>query len=84
MEEFKVIQKEKGLIVIELVKGREYKEEQFQELIKKLQVILGEPVTITVEEVESIPTDGSIKRKAIESWVKNGTVQYAPKAAGRV
>ena len=69
MEEFKVIQKEKGLVVIELVRGKEYKEEQFQELIGKLHVIFAEPVTVQVEFVDSISTQGKIKRKAIESWV---------------
>lgn len=83
MEEFKVIQKEKDLIVIELVKGREYRDDQFQELIDKLHGILGEPVTISVEVVESIQTEGSIKRKAIESRVKNGAVSH-PSAVGGV
>jgi phenylacetate-CoA ligase len=68
MEEFKVIQKERGLIVIQLVKGKEYREDHFQELIDKLHQVLGEPVTITVEMVDEIPMQG-IKRKAIESWV---------------
>ncbi len=69
MEEFKVIQKEKDKIVIQLVKGKEYKDEQFQELINKLHEIMDEPVTITVDELDSMPSEGSIKRKAIESWV---------------
>jgi phenylacetate-CoA ligase len=69
MEEFKVIQKEKDLIVIDLVKGREYREDRFEELIEKLRIILGEPVTISVNMVDKISTNGSIKRKAIESWM---------------
>ncbi len=69
MEEFKVIQKEKGLVVIELVKGKEYKEDRFQELIGQLHEIFAEPIDIRVEMVDSISTGGSVKRKAIESWV---------------
>ena len=69
MEEFKVIQKEKGLVDIQLVRGKEYREDLFQELVGKLHKILDEPVIINVEMVDEIPTNGSVKRKAIESWV---------------
>jgi len=69
MEEFKIIQKKRELIVIQLVKGKEYREERFQELVNRLHEVLGEPVTITVEVVDRIPLSGGIKRKAIESWV---------------
>lgn len=69
MEEFRVVQREKGLIVIELVRGKEYSEERFQELINRLHEIMGEPVTIRVDMVDAIDTGGSIKRKAIESLV---------------
>jgi phenylacetate-CoA ligase len=69
MEEFKVIQKKRDLVVIELVKGKQYKQEQFQELIDQLNRIFGEPVTIKVEMVKSIPDTGAVKRKAIESMV---------------
>ena len=70
MEEFKVVQKEKGLVIIYLVPGKEYREERFQELIDQLNRIFGEPVTIKVEMVDSIPNTGRVKRKAIESMVK--------------
>ena len=69
MEEFKVIQKDRGHIVIELVKGREYTDHQFRELIDSLREIFGEPVTISVEHVDHIAMKNGIKRKAIESWV---------------
>ncbi|MDY6964398.1 MAG: hypothetical protein SVM80_00300 [Halobacteriota archaeon] len=69
IEQFKVIQKEKGLIVIQLVKGKEYSEDRFKEVIDRLHEIFDEPVTITVEMVEEIPKK-YIKRKAIESWVE--------------
>ncbi|MBU0991398.1 MAG: hypothetical protein KJ737_02795 [Proteobacteria bacterium] len=69
MEEFKVIQEQKDLIVIYLVKGKEYDETVFQGLIDVLHGIMGEPVTIKLAFVESIDYKGSIKRKAIESRV---------------
>ncbi len=69
MEEFKIIQKERDHIVIELIKGKEYNERHFQELIRSLHGIFGEPVTISVEEVSSISMGNGIKRKAIESRV---------------
>ncbi len=69
MEEFKVVQKETNLITILLVEGREFKKEHFDELIDKLHHLLSEPVTIEVEMVDRIDNHGSIKRKAIESWV---------------
>ncbi|HQO40966.1 MAG TPA: hypothetical protein PK986_10890, partial [Spirochaetota bacterium] len=63
-------QEKKGLIVIYLVKGKEYKKERFQELIDQLTRIFGEPVKIEVKIVKSIPDPGRVKRKAIESKVK--------------
>jgi phenylacetate-CoA ligase len=74
MEEFKIIQKEPGLIVILLKPGKDYNKDRFQKLVDKLHGILGEPVTITVEIVDNIPMNGGIKRKAIESWVDKTTV----------
>jgi len=68
MEEFRFIQKSESHMVIELVKGKEYSEERFGELIGSLRRIFNEPVRIEVEMVRSIPGSG-IKRKAIESWV---------------
>lgn len=69
MEEFKVVQEEKDLIVIYLVKGKEYDDAVFQQLIDILHGIMGEPVTIRLDVVTSIDYKGSIKRKAIESRV---------------
>jgi phenylacetate-CoA ligase len=69
MEEFKIIQKDRGHIVIELVRGREYSDSQFQELINSLHGIFSEPVTISVEHVDHISLNNGIKRKAIESRV---------------
>jgi phenylacetate-CoA ligase len=71
MEEFKIIQKERGFIVIELVKGKEYNDRQFQELIDSLHAIFAEPVNVKVEFVNHINIASGIKRKAIESWVNN-------------
>jgi wyosine [tRNA(Phe)-imidazoG37] synthetase (radical SAM superfamily) len=69
MEEFRVIQKQKDLVEIELVKGKDYTENQFQELIGSLKKLLGEGVDIIVTMVDKIDLKGRIKRKAIESWV---------------
>lgn len=71
MEEFRIIQKEKGFVVIQLVKGKEFIEHRFQEVIDSLHAIFAEPVTVQVEFVDRIDMKNSIKRKAIESWVKN-------------
>lgn len=68
MEEFKVIQQEPGLIVIEFIKGKEYSDQHLAELVDALKKVLGEPVTIRVDFVDQIVSN-SIKRKAIESWV---------------
>jgi phenylacetate-CoA ligase len=68
MEEFKVIQEEPGLIVIEFVKGKHYNEKHLAELIDDLKTVVGEPVKIRVDFVEHIEAN-SIKRKAIESRV---------------
>lgn len=71
MEEFKIIQKERGFIVIQLIKGKEYNDRQFQELIDSLHAIFAEPVNVKVEFVDYININTGIKRKAIESWVNN-------------
>jgi wyosine [tRNA(Phe)-imidazoG37] synthetase (radical SAM superfamily) len=69
MEEFRVIQKKRDLVEIELVKGKAYTENQFQELINALKQLLGDGVNIIVTLVNNIDLKGRIKRKAIESWV---------------
>jgi len=70
MEEFRVIQKEKNLVEIELVKGKEYNESQFKELTDSLSTLLKHQVTINVTIVNTIDLKGKIKRKAIESRVR--------------
>ena len=75
MEEFKVVQMEKGLVVIYLVPGKEFREDRFKELTDQLHRIFGEPVTIKIEKVTSIPGTGTtVKRKAIESLVNKREV----------
>jgi phenylacetate-CoA ligase len=69
LEEFKVSQVRKDLIVIKIVKGREYNIDHVGELLSDIRKILNEPVTIEIELVGSIDTSGGIKRKAIESFV---------------
>jgi len=69
MEEFKVIQKTKDHVEIDLVQGKAYKPEQFQELIDALTHLLDNQVKITVNMVPGIDLKGNIKRKAIESRV---------------
>ena len=70
MEEFRVIQRTKDRVDIELVKGKDYHESQFKELTDALDVLLKHQVSITVTPVEVIDLKGKIKRKAIESWVR--------------
>lgn len=81
MEEFKIIQKDRGHIVIELIKGKEFSDSHFRELIDSLNEIFSEPVTITVEEVDSISMSNGIKRKAIESLVTAEDKKPALKSA---
>jgi hypothetical protein len=68
MEEFRITQKDRGYIVIEMVRGREYSDSRLGELTDSLHALMGEPVSINVEFTDSIRHEG-IKRKAIESWV---------------
>ncbi|MDY6933080.1 MAG: hypothetical protein SVZ03_02505 [Spirochaetota bacterium] len=84
IEEFKLIQRKRDHIVIQLVIGKEFNEDRFQEIVNKLHEILGESVTITIEMVNSIPTNGSIKRKAIESHVNDRTSLTQRQASGEV
>lgn len=69
MEEFRVIQETKDRVVIELVKGKEYTDIRFNEVLEALSNLFKNQVTITVNPVDSIDLKGKIKRKAIESRV---------------
>jgi phenylacetate-CoA ligase len=80
MEEFRIIQKDRGFIFIELVKGKEYSDNRLKELTDSLHVLMGEPVSISVEFTDAIHHAG-IKRKAIESWV-TGKQEAARPSAG--
>jgi phenylacetate-CoA ligase len=68
MEEFKITQKDRGFIQIDLVRGKEYSDARLKELTDSLHALMGEPVSINVEFTDAIRHTG-IKRKAIESWV---------------
>lgn len=74
VEEFRIVQKDRGYIVIEFVKGKEFSESQLRELTDSLHALMGEPVNISVEFTDAIRHAG-IKRKAIESWVTGNKEQ---------
>jgi phenylacetate-CoA ligase len=80
MEEFRIIQKDRGFFVIELVRGKEYSDSRLRELTDSLHMLMGEPVSINVEFTDAIKHAG-IKRKAIESWV-TGRQESARTTAG--
>ncbi len=80
MEEFRIVQKDRGYIVIEFVKGKEFSESRLRELTDSLHALMGEPVNIRVEFTDAIRHAG-IKRKAIESWV-TGKKEPARTTAG--
>ncbi len=69
MNEFRVIQREPGLVEIELEPGSHYSDDGFKKLTDRLLELFGEPVEIKVKLVDRIETQGRIKRKAIESQV---------------
>jgi phenylacetate-CoA ligase len=69
MEEFKVVQMEKNHVVIQLVKGKQFVQEQFKEVLDALDKLFGNTVEITVNFEKSIDNTGKIKRKAIESRI---------------
>ncbi len=69
MNEFRVIQREPGLVEIELEPGSHYTAEGFGQLTNRLRELFGEPVKIEVKLVDKINSQGRIKRKAIESQV---------------
>jgi phenylacetate-CoA ligase len=80
MEEFRIVQKDRGYIVIEFVKGKEFNEIRLRELTDSLHTLMGEPVNISVEFTDAIQHAG-IKRKAIESRV-TGSKERARTTAG--
>lgn len=79
LEEFKVTQVRRDLILIKIVRGREYSDEHIEELLGDIRKILGEPVTITLEMVDHIDNGGGIKRKAIESLISRNISPIHPK-----
>ncbi len=66
VDEFRIVQKERDLLVVQIVKGRKFKDSLFQKTIENLKTALCEPLTVLVEEV--LPTK-DLKREAIESRV---------------
>lgn len=72
LEEFKVIQVRRDLIVIKIVKGSQYDDSQLEELLADLRRLLDETVSIEIEFVDVIEKSDGIKRKAIESLVGKG------------
>jgi len=68
MEEFKVVQVSRGQVVIDLVKGKDFQDSVFRDLVASLRAIFNEPVEIIPRFVDAIAVSG-IKRKAIESRI---------------
>ncbi|MDY6820609.1 MAG: hypothetical protein SVN78_03180 [Deferribacterota bacterium] len=69
MNEFKFVQESLSSATIYLVPGKDYNENRFNELIDQLNKILDNQININVKLADTIP-DNNVKRKAIESLVK--------------
>jgi len=78
LEEFKVTQVSTGLIVIQIVKGKQFNDAHLEELLADLRRLLDDSVSIKVEFVDAIEKSDGIKRKAIESLVGKKSSVSAP------
>ncbi len=78
LEEFKVTQVSTELIVIRIVKGKQFNDAHLEELLADLRRLLDDSVSIKVEFVDAIEKSDGIKRKAIESLVGKKNSASAP------
>ncbi len=69
IREFKLVQTDLAKATVHLVAGPHYSTEQADALVRKLQSLVPEPVTFTIDLVDRLD-GGGIKHKAIESLVK--------------
>ncbi len=68
IREFKLVQTGLSEAVIRLVPGPNYAGEQTDELVKRLQSIIPQPIEFSIDITDQLDT-GSVKQKAIESLV---------------
>lgn len=70
IREFKLVQTDLARATVHLVAGPHYSTESAEALLAKLQSIVPEPVTFTIQLADRLEAGGSIKHKAIESLVR--------------
>lgn len=77
IKEYQIIQEEIDKIVVRIVKGPGYSEEDTQQIIDVMKQYLGKKVELSMEFVSSIPNAKSGKRRFVISKVKTpfGTTQ---------
>lgn len=81
MDEFKLIQTDIGRVTIRLAPGPSYQKDRIDAMTEKLQSLIDDPVTFSVELVEHVDEPGAVKHRAIESWVRREDVMNAREQA---
>ena len=71
---YQVIQETKEYLVIKIVKGKNYRQENDQKIIAEMKKHLGEPVVVSLEYVDDIPTTQSGKRNYVISHIPKETI----------
>lgn len=73
INQYKIIQAEKGLFVVQVEKNTRFSEKTIQEIENQIRKgCLDEPVTVRVQEVEKIPKEKSGKIRSVISKVTKG------------
>ncbi len=70
IKRFKIVQKRKDLLEIKIVPTGVFTKEMEEDIVRMMKEVLGEPVTIDIEKVESIPQSGRGKYRVIVSDVE--------------
>ena len=69
IEAYQIVQEKYDQLVVKIVRGRDYKEEDTEKIINVMKQYLGKDVNLSMNFVSSIPTSKSGKRKFVISKV---------------
>lgn len=69
IKEFKVIQKKRELLIVQIAKGQNFEQKAIDNMIKRIKQILGEGMQVEVEYVDVIPREKSGKLRYFVSEI---------------
>jgi len=70
IKQYQLIQNEKGLVVLNIVKSAKFREAELQRVLGDIQAAAGNLLTVTVNFVEHVNPSSSGKRRSVISYVE--------------